>query len=167
MNTLAKDPSAFFKHAALENSDNGRGAYELGSSYNTGHQSLGVAPHLIIYLWHGMFWNALETSSSRIQASTESCCCQSYILGLIPSDRTICMQSSSTLSWLEGGGGVKHQPQLSSELLSMQSEHMHMGQKQAGPWQGLPLPELTICSQMLVVKTWFFSSLKSKKKRVT
>lgn len=50
MSTLAKDPSVSFKRAALENSDNGRSTYELGSSYHTGPRSLDAALYLIISL---------------------------------------------------------------------------------------------------------------------
>lgn len=50
VNTLAKGPLVPFKHAALEHTDNRRGNYELGSSYNTSHRSLDVAMHLIISL---------------------------------------------------------------------------------------------------------------------
>ena len=39
-------------------------------------------------------------------------------------------------------------------------------QEQKDHRRGLPLSQLTICSQMLVVKTWFFSSFKEKERTI-
>lgn len=132
-----------------------------------------MQPCIWLFLWQGIFWNALKSSGSKRQADAESCCWQSYILGSNPSDMTVCMQPSSILSCLGLGLGLGWGWGQGHSLGSLRnffpcncsSSTCTWGQNQAGPRQGLPLPGLTICSQMLVVKTWFFSSLKKKTER--
>ena len=71
--------------------------------------------------------------------------------------------SASLVTWVKSRStvlGILRDPTSLKFLLR------HLGIKSRKPsWQRLPLSQLTICSQMLVVNTWFFSSFKEKKKR--
>lgn len=119
-----------------------------------------------------MLLGFLKPSSSKRQATTESCCWQSYVLGSNPSDMTVFTQSVLQHSQLAGAGaGVGWGQGTSLRSLrnffpcNCSSSTCTWGRNRQAPRQGLPLPELTICSQMLVVKTWFFSSLKKQKEK--
>lgn len=56
---------------------------------------------------------------------------------------------------------------LRGPLLPLHFKHQPLGSKSRKTHgRGLPLSQLTICSQMLVVKTWFFSSFKEKERTI-
>lgn len=134
-----------------------------------------MQPCIWLFLWQGIFWNALKSSVSKRQQAQSPAV--DSLTSLVPTHQTwqsACsppaFSAGSGWDWGWGGGGSGVRATalgLSGNFFpcNCSSSTCTWGQNQAGPRQGLPLPGLTICSQMLVVKTWFFSSLKKKTKR--